>query len=144
MNFAEVYTALESKAIDGQENPPSVILSNKLYEVQKYLSLTNHTFSMNLVQVSKKFWDGLSPAEQRILREAAAESLPYQRQVGLSQAQSALAELKAKGMTVNEIAPAEIARMRQATKAVGEKFFAQYDPEIVKVYQEQLANVRAK
>src|SRR6185436_15247253 len=48
MNFAEVYTALDQKAIDGQENPFSVIRSAKLYEVQKYLSLTNHTFSPNL------------------------------------------------------------------------------------------------
>jgi tripartite ATP-independent transporter DctP family solute receptor len=142
LNFAEVYQALESRAIDGQENPVSVIRSSKFYEVQKYLSLTNHTYTINLVQVSKRFWDTLSPAEQRILREAAAESLPYQRKAGADQATSAIAELRSKGMLVNEIPPAEIERMRQATKPVADKFLPQYDPEVVRVYQAELAKVR--
>jgi tripartite ATP-independent transporter DctP family solute receptor len=144
MAFTEVYTALETKAIDGQENPHSIILSSKFFEVQKYLSLTNHTFSMNLVQVSKKFWDTLSPTEQRLMREAAAESTVYQRKVALEQTQGAVGELKAKGMAVNEVAPAELARMRQATKSVGEKFLAQYEPQVAQLYQAELAKARSK
>jgi hypothetical protein len=50
-----------AKAVDGQENPYSVILSNKFYEVQKYVSATNHVYAANIVLVSKKFWDKLSP-----------------------------------------------------------------------------------
>ena len=61
MSFTELYTALETEAVDGQENPFSVILSNKFYEVQKYLSVTNHTYSTNIILVCKKFWDKLSP-----------------------------------------------------------------------------------
>jgi TRAP-type C4-dicarboxylate transport system substrate-binding protein len=57
MPFAELYGALEAKAVDGQENPYSVILSNKFFEVQKYLSATNHVYAANIVLVSKKFWD---------------------------------------------------------------------------------------
>jgi tripartite ATP-independent transporter DctP family solute receptor len=144
MAFTELYTALETKAVDGQENPHSIILSTKFFEVQKYLSLTNHTFSMNLVQVSKKFWDSLSPAEQRMMREAAAESTAHQRKVAAQQTQGAVAELKAKGMVINEIAPAELARMREATKSVGEKFLAQYEPQVVQLYQAELAKVRGK
>ena len=144
MAFTEVYTALETKAIDGQENPHSIILSTKFYEVQKYLSLTNHTFSMNLVQVSRKFWDTLSPTEQRLMREAAAEATAYQRKVALEQTQGAVADLKAKGMAINEVAPAELARMRQATASVGEKFLAQYEPQVVQLYQSELAKARSK
>lgn len=144
MAFTEVYTALESKAIDGQENPYSVILSNKLFEVQKYLSVTNHTFSMNLVQVSKKFWDSLSPTEQRLMREAADETLAYQRSIGLEQARSAVGELKAKGVEITEITPAELQRMRDATKPVAEKFLAQYEPQVVQLYQSELAKARSK
>jgi TRAP-type transport system periplasmic protein len=144
MAFTEVYTALETKAIDGQENPYSIILSSKFFEVQKFLSLTNHTFSMNLVQVSKKFWDSLSPTEQRLMREAATEATAYQRKVALEQTQGAVGELKAKGMAVNDIAPAELDRMRQATKSVGEKFLAQYDPQAVRLYQSELAKARSK
>ena len=65
MNFGELYTALENKTVDGQENPYTVILSNKFYEVQKYVSATNHAFAQNILLVSKKFWDRLSPEEQR-------------------------------------------------------------------------------
>ncbi|HEV7877192.1 DctP family TRAP transporter solute-binding subunit, partial [Bradyrhizobium sp.] len=55
MSFSELYTALETRTVDGQENPFSVILSNKFYEVQKYLSVTNHTYSTNIILISKKF-----------------------------------------------------------------------------------------
>ncbi|HEX2724376.1 MAG TPA: TRAP transporter substrate-binding protein [Beijerinckiaceae bacterium] len=98
MSFTELYTALETRTVDGQENPFSVILSNKFYEVQKYLSATNHTYSTNIILVSKKFWDRLSPTEQKILQEAAIEARDYQRKVSREQADKAVAELKAKGM----------------------------------------------
>ena len=74
MPFAELYGALESKAVDGQENPFAVILSSKFYEVQKYVSGTNHVYATNPVQISKRFWDKLSPAEQKMLQDAAIEA----------------------------------------------------------------------
>ena len=107
MAFAELYGALEAKAVDGQENPFSVILSNKFFEVQKYLSATNHVYAANIVLVSKKFWDGLSPTEQRLMKEAADETRAYQRKVSREAAQKAVAELQAKGMQYNEVSPAE-------------------------------------
>ena len=70
MPFAELYNALESKAVDGEENPYSVILSSKFYEVQKFVSGTNHVYATNPVQISKRFWDKLSPAEQKLLQDA--------------------------------------------------------------------------
>src|SRR3954470_6031818 len=78
MAFGELYTALENKTVDGQENPYSVILSNKFYEVQKFVSATGHTFTQNIVIVSKKFWDGLSPEEQKMMRDTFAETRQYQ------------------------------------------------------------------
>jgi tripartite ATP-independent transporter DctP family solute receptor len=90
MPFAELYGALESKAVDGQENPYSVILSNKFFEVQKFVSATNHVYAANIVLVSKKFWDSLNPAEQKMMREAADEARGYQRQVNRAAAQRAV------------------------------------------------------
>src|SRR5690349_3761991 len=78
MAFGELYTALETKTVDGQENPYSVILSNKFYEVQKYLSATNHTFTQNVIIISKKFWDRLSSEEQKMFRDTYAETREYQ------------------------------------------------------------------
>jgi TRAP-type transport system periplasmic protein len=142
MNFGELYTALENKTVDGQENPYTVILSNKFYEVQKYVSATNHAFTQNILLVSKKFWDKLSPEEQKMMREAVAETRDYQRQQTRIQAEKALTELKAKGMTFNEIAPAEYARMQQATKAVAERFSADFDQSKVKLFNAELERLR--
>ncbi len=139
MAFGELYGALEAKAVDGQENPFSVILSNKFYEVQKHVSATNHVYAANILLVSKRFWDRLSPTEQRILTEAANESRAYQRQASRAAAQKAVGELQAKGMAFNEVSAAERQRIGQMVKPVTDKMAAAYDPELVKLYQGELA-----
>lgn len=140
--FAELYNALESKAVDGQENPFSVILSNKFYEVQKYLSVTNHVYAANIVLISKRFWDKLSPAEQKILQDAAAEASTYQRKFSRDVAGKAINELKAKGMQVNEVSGAELARMRAAVKPVYDKFSASYDPAVVSTFHHEMERMQ--
>jgi len=142
MNFGELYTALENRTVDGQENPYSVILSNKFYEVQKYVSASAHAYTQNILLVSKRFWDRLSPEEQKMIREALAETRDYQREQTDMAADRSLAELKAKGMQFNEIAPSEHVRMRDATKGVLEKFSSDYDQEKVKLFNAELARIR--
>lgn len=142
MPFAELYGALEAKAVDGQENPFAVILSNKFFEVQKFVSATNHVYAANIVLVSKKFWDQLTPAEQKMMNEAANESRGYQRQVSRAAAQKAVGELQAKGMQYNELSAAEQARMQKIAKPVIDRFSSTYDPAIVKLYTDELARIR--
>lgn len=142
MPFAELYGALESKAVDGQENPFAVILSNKFFEVQKYVSATRHVYAANIVLVSRKFWDKLSPAERKILGDAADEARGYQRQVSRAAADKAVAELQAKGMVFNEVSAAEQARMRQIARPVTERFIGTYDPAIAKLYADELARIQ--
>ena len=110
--FSELFSALETRAVDGQENPYNTILSSKFFEVQKYLSVTNHVYSPWIVLVSKKWWDTLSKAEQKILLDAARASREFERKDTREEASRALADLKAKGMQINELSPAESARMR--------------------------------
>ena len=141
MPFAELYGALESKAVDGQENPYSVILSAKMYEVNKFVSGTNHVYATNPVQISKRFWDRLTPAEQKILQDAAIEAQNYQRVVSREAASKAVAELKSKGMVHNEISPAELARMRAEVKPVHDKFAASYEPAVVNLFKTELDRV---
>ncbi len=141
MPFAELYGALESKAVDGQENPYAVILSSKFYEVNKYVSETNHVYATNPVQISKRFWDKLSPVEQKLLQEAAVEAQNYQRVVSREVSSKAVAELKAKGMVHNEIAPAERDRMRAEVRPVYDKFSAAYDPAVVTLFKSELERV---
>ena len=134
LSFSELYSALETKAVDGQENPFAVILSNKFYEVQKYVSATNHVYAANIVLVSKKFWDQLTPEEQKWMNEAADESRIYQRKLSREAAAKAVGELQAKGATFNLVSPEQQARMRDIAKPVTDKFSANYDPAIVKLY----------
>ena len=141
MPFAELYGALEMRAVDGQENPFSVILSNKFFEVQKYVSATNHVYAANILLVSKKFWDKLSPTEQRILHEAANESRSYQRTTSRAAAQRAVADLQTKGMAYNELSPAEQRHISATVKPVTDKLAAGYDADTVKLYQSELARI---
>ena len=71
--------------------------------MQKFVSATNHVYAANILLVSKRFWDKLSPAEQKIMHDAADESRSYQRQVSRAAAQKAVAELQVKGMQFNEV-----------------------------------------
>jgi len=142
MAFGELYSALETRTVDGQENPYTVILSNKFYEVQKYVSATNHTFTQNIILVSKIFWDKLSSTEQRMMREAYEESRDYQKEQTRLQTEKALSELQAKGMQFNAVAPVELERMRKAAQPVVEKISAALRPETVKLFTEELDRVR--
>jgi tripartite ATP-independent transporter DctP family solute receptor len=112
MAFSELFGALETKTVDGQENPFNTILSSKFYEVQKYVSVTNHVYSPWIVFVSKKYWDGLSKDEQKVLMDAAKVSRDFERKDTRAEAAKAVADLKSKGMQVNEVSPAEVNRMR--------------------------------
>jgi len=112
MAFSELFGALETRTVDGQENPFNTILSSKFYEVQKYVSVTNHVYSPWIVMVSKKFWDGLSKDEQKVLMDAAKISRDFERKDTRAEAARAVADLKSKGMEVNEVSPTEVNRMR--------------------------------
>jgi TRAP-type transport system periplasmic protein len=121
MAFPEVYAALESKAIDGQENPLNVILANKFAEVQKFLVLSNHQYNPQSMIFSKKVWDTLSADEKKILQDAAQEAAVFQRKTSRDAAAGNLDALKKAGMTVTELSAAEQAKLREKFKPVIDK-----------------------
>lgn len=142
--FSELFSALETKTVDGQENPYNTILSSKFYEVQKYLSITNHVYSPWIVLVSKKWWDQLSKDEQKVLRDAAVASRDFERKDTRDEAGRALAELKAKGMQINELPPAEAARMRDKLTRVNAGIGANIGMDLWQETQAELAKLRGK
>jgi tripartite ATP-independent transporter DctP family solute receptor len=142
MPFPEVYPALEQKAIDGHENPATVIKANKIYEVQKYLALTRHIYNPQALIVSKKFWDKLNADEKALIIEAAAQATTYQRGVSRTQADIAVEDLKKAGMQVTELPPAEIAKMRDKVKPVIAKQTAIVGADTVAALQSELAKLR--
>src|SRR3990167_3968995 len=142
MAFGEVFTALETKAIDGQENPFSTIETAKLYEVQKYLSVTRHAYSPFFVLYSKKLWDQLNPQEQAVLREAALEGQTVQRDASRAQDEKSLATLKTRGMVVSEFSPAEKARIVAKLKPIYDKHVPNIGAEAVNIVQDALKKAR--
>ncbi|MBQ1765486.1 MAG: TRAP transporter substrate-binding protein [Aquincola sp.] len=140
--FSELFSALETNTVDGQENPYNTILSSKFYEVQKYLSITNHVYSPWIVTVSKKWWDGLSKDEQKVLRDAAIASRDFERKDTREEAAKALADLKAKGMQINELPPAEAARMRDKLTRVNASIGTTVGMDLWNETQAELAKLR--
>ena len=140
--FSELFSALETKTVDGQENPFNTILSSKFYEVQKYLSVTNHVYSPWIVTVSKKWWDGLSKDEQKVLLDAAKASRDFERKDTREEAGKALADLKGKGMQINELTPAETARMRDKLTRVNASIATNVGMDLWKDTQSALAKLR--
>ena len=143
MPFPELYTALEQKAVDGQENPFSTILSSKFAEVQKHLTITRHMYNPQAVIVSKKFWDSLNPADQKIMQDAMAEATAFQRTVSRSQSDVALADLKKAGMQVTEFPPAELDKLRAKVKPVVEKHSEKVGAETVQEVYATLDKLRS-
>ena len=141
--FSELFSALETKAVDGQENPFNTILSSKFYEVQKYLTVTNHVYSPWIVLVSKKYWDGLSATEKKVLMEAAKKSRDFERKDTRDEAAKALADLKAKGMQVNELSPTEAGRMRDKLTHVNASIASNVGMDLWQETQASLAKLRS-
>lgn len=141
--FSELFSALETKTVDGQENPYNTILSSKFYEVQKYLTVTNHVYSPWIVLVSKKYWDGLSKDERKVLLDAAKKSRDFERQDTRAEADKALAELKGKGMQINQLAPSEANRMREKLSSVNASIASHVGEDLWKETQAAVAKARA-
>ena len=139
--FPELYAALEQKAVDGQENPASVILANKFAEVQKYLTLTNHQYNPQSMIFSKKIWDTLNDAERKIIADAATEAAQFERQLARSSAQGDIDALRKAGMEVGELPAAEMAKFRERMKPVIEKHGAPV-ADTVKELQAELDKLR--
>jgi tripartite ATP-independent transporter DctP family solute receptor len=144
MPFTELYTALETGAVDGQENPFISIEVTKFYEVQKYASNTRHAYSPLLVLASKKFWDKLSGDERKVLLDAANEAKPYERETSRSMDAKAVETLKGSGMEINDIPTEERGRMRDMLKPVIEKHQQTVSADLVQELRSQLEQVRAK
>ena len=101
--MTEVYTSLATGAIDAQENPLDTIYSAKLHEQQKYITLTDHMREISLIMVNDKAWKTLSPAQQKLLRDAADKSSEMANKLVQEDEQICATKLKAAGIAINTI-----------------------------------------
>jgi tripartite ATP-independent transporter DctP family solute receptor len=138
MSVPELYTALETKTLDGQGTPNAVIAALKLYEVQKYLSVTRHSYGAFIPIASKAFWDKLTPEQRKIIKDSAVEARTYQRKVAHDQSEAAKKMMAEHGMKINVVSPAERARMKEAVQPVWKEFIPDVGQDLFDQVQAQL------
>jgi tripartite ATP-independent transporter DctP family solute receptor len=143
MAFTEVYPALEIKALDGYEHPVVDMYANKMYEVQKYLTITNHVYTPVALVASKRWWSSLTPDQQHAVQRVAEETRSFQRAQELKQATEVVAELKAKGMTVTEMPTSELDKIRLAVQPVVDKNAEAIGSEFVQSFYGEVKKFRA-
>jgi tripartite ATP-independent transporter DctP family solute receptor len=136
MAFPEVFTALQQGTVDGQENPLSVIMAAKFDQVQRHLTLTGHVYSPAIWLMNKAAFDKLSPADQKIFMDAAAEGTKANRARVDEDDAKGVAELRSKGMQVIE----NVDRARfQATLA---PVYAEFEKQFGKANIERIRNFK--
>jgi len=142
MAVAELYTALETRIVDGCAQPMINVNYSKYYEVQKYLSLTRHMYEPQSFLFSKKIWDSLTADEKMVIKDAFEESKGPQRALAEKLEGDSLAIVKTK-MTVNEVSAAELAKMREKVLPMHDKYAKEYNPERFAEMQAEIAKYRS-
>ncbi|WP_431514505.1 TRAP transporter substrate-binding protein [Variovorax sp. DAIF25] len=137
--YTELYGALETKSVDAQENGLGLIESGKFYEVQKYLTLSAHSYTPYIVLASKKWFDKLPEADRELVRKAAVDAGTYQRQINREETRKLVDQMKKHGLQVVDLPAAEANRMREKVKPVHEKFTEQIGAALMKQAREEIA-----
>lgn len=144
MAFTEVYPALETKALDGYEHPVVDMYANKMFEVQKYLTITYHVDTPVALLASSKWWASLTPDQQVAVQKSAEETRTFQRKEELAQAADVVGQLKAKGMSVTEMPAAELDKIRAAVQPVIDKNSEAIGTEFVQSFYGELKKFRSR
>ena len=127
MAYSEVYSALQVGVIDGQENPVAVFYASKLYETQKYFTLTSHVYSPALVLFSQKKWDRIPKADQEIIAKAAQEVAVFERKLNRDDEEKKLKEMEGKGLVV--VRDVNTAAWQKAMQPAYDEFAKQFGKE---------------
>lgn len=143
MAFSEVFPALETKALDGQENPLVHMYANKMQEVQKHISLTNHVYTPVALVASKKFWDTLSASDKAGVQKAATEAGLLQRKYLEEGDKDVVGKFAKAGVTVSSVPAAELARIQDKVKSVVTKFAPIIGEDFVKQFYAEIDKARS-
>lgn len=143
MSWNQLYTALETRTVDAQENPIATIHMGKLHEVQKYMTLTGHAYGAHVLIGSKKLWESMSADERKLISEAAIEARNFQRNLNREKEQATLAEMTAAGLSVSRFAPAEFEKLRTAVQPVLETYSKDIGADAVREFLTERDKVRA-
>ena len=143
--FSEVYQALQSGVVDGTEGNISNLFTQKQFEVQKHMTITNHTYSGYVVVVNKKFWDGLPPDIRSTLEGAMKDASAYNDQMSAKDEATAIAAIKASGISeIYKPTPAEKEQWVKAMLPVQQEMAGRVGKDIVEAMRKEVAGIPAK
>ena len=143
MPVTEVFTALETRTVDGQENPLPQIVTMKMQEVQKYLSMTQHSINSEALLMGRKTWDRLNKDEQALVMAAAGEAKAWKR-ANLGAMEAAMLDtVKKAGMQVNDVSLAERQRMAVQLKPVIDRQNERVGEDFARAFYAEVERVRA-
>lgn len=135
MDFSEVYTALQQGTIDGQENPISVFASSKLNEVQKYVTLWDGVRDTTIWVMNKKRLEGLTPENQAIVQECAAEALEWGNNYLAENEEKIIHDLEANGTIFTRLTDSQIQAFKNASAPIYDRYAAQIGQDVIDLFR---------
>ncbi|UGA56665.1 TRAP transporter substrate-binding protein [Vibrio sp. VB16] len=142
MAFSELFSSLQQGVVDGQENPYTNIYSQRLYEVQKYVSNTGHVYSWVVFVVGKKFYDGLTTKEQKTMQEAARIAIEHMRISVKSQDEKSLQNMIDAGLIYTPLSVEVKSEMHEKVAPIVEKYAAKINPELYKKLTKEVTKLQ--
>jgi C4-dicarboxylate-binding protein DctP len=136
--FSEVYQAMQTGVVDGNENTPSNVYTQKMHEVQKHATISNHGYIGYAVIVNKKFWDGLPADVKPQVEKAMAEATEFANDISQKENDDALAAMKKAGTTTfYELTPAERAEWMKALEPVTNDMASRVGKDLITAFQKE-------
>lgn len=142
MPFPELFTALQQKTVDGQDNGASITFNSRLFEAQKYMTTTNHVYAMGAVTVSQRVWEKLSDAHKKVFTDTAAEVTAHQIKSNRELNGQFLKNIAAGGVQVTQPSPAAFAEFQRVGQQVWDRLAPVYGADRIKALREEIAKVR--
>jgi len=144
VDFKELYSALQQKVVDGQENPISTIALMRFFEVQKYLTLSDHGFIAYVFMFNKPFFDGLAPDIRKVLVDSEREAARYQREIIVKAEAEQLETFRKAGVEIIRLTPEQRARFEQASRPVYDWYTAKYGTDTLNLVRREIAAASKK
>ncbi|MDY8110187.1 DctP family TRAP transporter solute-binding subunit [Fulvimarina sp. 2208YS6-2-32] len=140
MQWTETFSALQQGVVDGQENPiGAVIIPQRVYEVQKYLTAWHYSYDPIFIGVSKTLWESWDEATKQMVQAAAEEAMEYQKTITREDTEKGAAYLKEQGMEIYEPSAEEVDAFRQATKPAFDSWAQKVGPDLVTLFQDAIS-----
>lgn len=143
MSFSEVFTALQTKTVDGQENPMSLIWSSHFYDVQKHMTIWNYSYDAVAFAASGSFWSALSADDQKLFKDAAKEAMDHERDVVAKEDQELPEKLQASGMEVTKLTPDQVAAFQQALQPTYDEYKQKLGKDFVELFENQVKEAQS-